>query len=115
MSNKIPYRTPEGDMCDLNPNKICDNCMKCVNKKAGEPDYVEILADFDPDSIRVFFPGEEDDITEPIPAMDIDPTLVAEWEEKLRAAEAAEREAGEKEPISYHGERKKRAHKTHLH
>lgn len=32
MNAKQPYRTPEGDMCDLDPNKICDNCMKCVNK-----------------------------------------------------------------------------------
>ena len=26
----------ECDRCDLDPEKICDNCMKCVN---GEADY----------------------------------------------------------------------------
>lgn len=25
----------ECDRCDLDPNKICDNCMKCVNGDAG--------------------------------------------------------------------------------
>ena len=97
MNAKQPYRTPEGDMCDLDPNKICDNCMKCVNKNGA--DYTEILADFDPESIRVFTPGDdEDDISEPIEQLDIDPELMAEWEEKLRLAEEAERE-GEAETV----------------
>ena len=72
MNAKQPYRTPEGDMCDLDPNKICDNCMKCVNKNGA--DYTEILADFDPESIRVFTPGDDEDyISEPIEQLDIDP------------------------------------------
>jgi len=25
----------ECDRCDLDPNKICDNCMKCVNGDAA--------------------------------------------------------------------------------
>ncbi len=121
MSAKKPYRTPEGDMCDLDPNKICDNCMKCVNKTGA--DYTEILADFDPESIRVFTPGEGDEeINEPIEPLDIDPELVAEWEEKLRAAEEAERN-GEKvemveeeliEPIGFRGIRKKSEHISHI-
>ena len=28
------------DRCDLNPEKICDNCMKCVQ---GESDYRAIM------------------------------------------------------------------------
>ncbi len=120
MNAKQPYRTPEGDMCDLDPNKICDNCMKCVNKNGA--DYTEILADFDPESIRVFTPGDdEDDISEPIEQMDIDPELMAEWEEKLRLAEEAERE-GEAEAveeelielIGYRGVRQRRAHVSHV-
>lgn len=112
-----PYRTPEGDMCDLDPNKVCDNCMKCVNKNGA--DYSEILADFDPESIRVFTPGDDDDaIFEPIEPIDIDPALMAEWEEKLRLAEEADRqariEAEGEVPISYHGARKKREHISHL-
>ena len=121
MSDKKPYRTPEGDMCDLDPNKVCDNCMKCVNKNGA--DYTEVLADFDPESIRVFTPGEDDEeINEPIEPLDIDPELVAEWEEKLRAAEEAERN-GEKverveeeliEPIGFRGVRKKSKHISHI-
>ncbi len=32
----------ECDRCDLDPNKICDNCMKCVR---GEGDYRAIWVD----------------------------------------------------------------------
>ena len=98
MNAKQPYRTPEGDMCDLDPNKICDNCMKCVNKNGA--DYTEILA---------------------IEQLDIAPELMAEWEEKLRLAEEAEREGEAEaveeeliEPIGYRGVRQRRAHVSHV-
>lgn len=32
----------ECDRCDLDPNKICDNCMKCVNNDA---EYRAIMVD----------------------------------------------------------------------
>lgn len=32
----------ECDRCDLDPNKICDNCMKCVR---GEGEYRAIAVD----------------------------------------------------------------------
>ena len=32
----------ECDRCDLDPEKICDNCMKCVN---GNADYRGIAID----------------------------------------------------------------------
>ena len=32
----------ECDRCDLDPNKICDNCMKCVN---GDATYRAIAID----------------------------------------------------------------------
>lgn len=32
----------ECDRCDLDPNKICDNCMKCVNSGA---EYRAIMVD----------------------------------------------------------------------
>ena len=28
--------------CDLNPNKICDNCMKCLNKSDADYTTIEI-------------------------------------------------------------------------
>ena len=94
--------------------------MKCVNKNGA--DYTEILADFDPESIRVFTPcDDEDDISEPIEQLDIDPELMAEWEEKLRLAEEAEREGEAEaveeeliEPIGYRGVRQRRAHVSHV-
>ncbi len=30
----------ECDRCDLDPNKICDNCMKCVK---GDSDFKSVL------------------------------------------------------------------------
>lgn len=32
----------ECDVCDLDPNKICDNCGKCID---SETDYAEIKID----------------------------------------------------------------------
>lgn len=32
----------ECDRCDLDPSKICDNCMKCVN---GDSEYRAVLID----------------------------------------------------------------------
>lgn len=32
----------ECDRCDLDPNKICDNCMKCINSDA---EYRAIMVD----------------------------------------------------------------------
>ena len=32
----------ECDRCDLDPDKICDNCMKCIN---GEDEYRTIKID----------------------------------------------------------------------
>lgn len=32
----------ECDRCDLDPDKICDNCMRCVN---GDQTYRSILVD----------------------------------------------------------------------
>lgn len=32
----------ECDRCDLDPEKICDNCMKCVN---GDAEYRSIAID----------------------------------------------------------------------
>ena len=32
----------ECDRCDLDPEKICDNCMKCVN---GDSEFRSILID----------------------------------------------------------------------
>ena len=36
----------ENDLCDLDPSKICDNCMKCVYAERDRgTDYAQILID----------------------------------------------------------------------
>jgi len=40
----------ECDRCDLDPEKICDNCMKCVN---GDAEYRGVTID------RIMFEQEE--------------------------------------------------------
>lgn len=32
----------ECNRCDLDPNKVCDNCMKCVNRPGADYLAVEI-------------------------------------------------------------------------
>lgn len=31
----------DDDRCELNPEKLCDNCFRCLEQKAGQ-DYAEI-------------------------------------------------------------------------
>lgn len=108
----------ENDICDLDPNKICDNCCKCLEKSGA--DYMNASASFDADSMRVYFgdeedEGEEDWLNDDLPPMDIDPALLAEWEEKLRKLELEENGGnGEAElylknaPPQLYGHRKRR-------
>ncbi len=44
----------ECDRCDLNPEKICDNCMKCMR---GDAEYRAVLID----SIEMTSPTETED------------------------------------------------------
>ena len=44
------------DRCDLDPSKICDNCMRCVfAERERESDYAQILID------AVYENGEDPD------------------------------------------------------
>lgn len=40
LKDKICNQCGECDKCDLDPNKICDNCEKCLEKP--DSDYYEI-------------------------------------------------------------------------
>lgn len=73
------------DYCDLDPSKICDNCCKCLEPDA---EYRSVLAELllheDADAL----PAEEEDYSaEDIPPLEIDPKLLAEWEDKLKDIE----------------------------
>lgn len=49
----------ECDVCDLDPNKICDNCCKCI--ESGKKDFSELkLSDFYA-NINGKWDGEDDD------------------------------------------------------
>ena len=83
-------RVPENDYCDLEPGKICDNCCRCIDEPGKE--YNTVLAGFELleedyvlDDVNV--------LNEPLERPDIDPALLAEWEEKLRKLEEKEKEA----------------------
>ena len=83
-------RVPENDYCDLEPGKICDNCCRCIDEPRKE--YNTVLADFELleedyvlDDVNV--------LNEPLERPDIDPALLAEWEEKLRKLEEEEKAA----------------------
>ena len=81
---------PENDYCDLEPGKICDNCCRCIDEPGKE--YNPVLAGFELleedyvlDDVNV--------LNEPLERPDIDPALLAEWEEKLRKLEEEEKAA----------------------
>lgn len=81
-------RVPENDYCDLEPGKICDNCCRCIDEPGKE--YNTVLAGFELleedyvlDDVNV--------LNEPLVRPDIDPALLAEWEEKLRKLEEEEK------------------------
>ena len=70
-------RGTELDYCDLDPTKICDNCCKCIDSGKDYEDFHDL---FDDDDEYSFDPHN-------VAPLDIDPKLMAEWEQKLRAAE----------------------------
>lgn len=117
-------RDSESDICDLDPNNICDNCCKCIEQpdNLDENGYRVIVAEFrtdedEPDeslseqasALAAFFAeeeGEEEELPE-IDPLDIPPELLAEWEAKLAASFREEEENLPAQP-KLHGSRKKR-------
>lgn len=116
--------------CDLDPNKICDNCGKCL-KTNTDDEFLNLYVRAEDMHTEEILDSEENDPAElteeekafnafldapidlhlPEP-LEIDPELVAKWEEILRQYEANEtaNEAPDlPEPeISMHGSRKRR-------
>lgn len=81
------FRTPD-DRCDLDPNKICDNCCKCIDN--NDSDYKVVLADMALDESEGYLiekAGETDssDISEDY--IGVSDELLAEWNEKLKKYE----------------------------
>lgn len=88
----------ECDICDIDPQKICDNCCKCIDED-GEQEFAHIQVDDvvmeeQDDFTRAYFLQDEleeegEDHLDTILYKQPDPTLLAEWEEKLRDMEDA--------------------------
>ena len=83
-------RVPENDYCDLEPGKLCDNCCRCIDEPGRE--FNTILAEFELLS-EDYVLDDINVLNEPLERPNIDPALLAEWEEKLRALEEEERAA----------------------
>ena len=109
---KICNDCGECNRCDLDPNKICDNCGKCIQEpdpnsefrsinfvasddEDGEPEYNEMSEE---EKLRQAafdaFLDEPLEIDSPEP-LDIDPELLAIWEQKLAESFADKKETGE--------------------
>ncbi len=110
------------DICDLDPNKICDNCCKCLEQQAGiDEDGFKVisaqLASEPPEedvseqasAIAALFGGDEDGEeadSEELDPIGVPPELMAEWEAKLRESFRQDEEA--QQITRLHGARKKR-------
>ncbi len=103
------------DICDLDPNKICDNCCKCIDSPHEDENYAVLPVDLqtepaaqegwedeydipDGQDEDTSFECDSDDdpqgstyIAEPL---DIDPELLLEWEQKLNESFAGTKGAG---------------------
>lgn len=91
------------DVCDINPNKLCDSCGACI---ASGEDYKIVYAEFNlPSDEFIMMDDDFDDDDDEIPPIDVDPTLLAQWDAKLDDLEANE----QNKPAFKHlkGQRKK--------
>lgn len=109
---KICNDCGECNRCDLDPNKICDNCGKCIQEPDPNSEFrsINFVASDDEDrepednemseeeKLRQAafdaFLDEPLEIDSPEP-LDIDPELLAIWEQKLAESFADEKETGE--------------------
>ena len=78
------YTLVDNDFCDLEPGKICDNCCRCID--SPEAEYNGVLAEFDVLSDEYVL-DDVNVINESSESAEIDPALLALWEEKLHQYE----------------------------
>ncbi|HWR17978.1 MAG TPA: hypothetical protein VN608_00010 [Clostridia bacterium] len=115
----------ENDICDLDSNKICDNCCKCLeqpDEPIDDSGYRVIAAKFRAEdteeygveheqesAIAALFQEEENDTEEynEIDPFDIPPALMAEWEAKLAASFRKDEEGETSSQTKLKGSRKR--------
>ncbi len=100
------FRTSD-DRCDLDPNKICDNCCKCIDNPESE--YKVVLADMaldDSEGYLIEKAGETESDNEKY--IGVSDELLAQWNEKLQKYEheLADKEANSQHMMIGHRKRK---------
>ncbi len=113
----------ENDVCDLDPNKICDNCCKCLEQSddLNENGYRVIMAEFQADGedmefvpeqqsaiAALFDEKDEEELFDEVEPLDIPPELLSEWEERLAASFQKDEENEPRQP-KLHASRKRRS------
>ncbi len=97
--------------CDLDAGKLCDNCGKCLEESDPNAEYRSINYSLPDDEIDFdVFLDEPVEIGSPDP-IEIDPELVAEWEERLAESFRRDREEESSNIPKLHAVRKHRTHK----
>jgi hypothetical protein len=48
--NRLCVECGRCNLCDLNPDKICDNCMRCLKRSGADYAEIEISAVYAPES-----------------------------------------------------------------
>ena len=104
---KVCMECGECDRCDLDPNKLCDNCCKCIDEWEGNFAQIPVqdVVTEQTDAYLSEFYDEDEEVesgTLPPPYDVPDAALLAEWEEKLKAFETTQ------QLPSIHGARKRR-------
>lgn len=95
--NTICTECNECQRCDLDLQKICDNCCKCIDSDEQQAfariQVDDIVTEAQEDYLNAYFSqedaieGEDEDFSEDIPYEKPDPVLLAEWENKLHDLE----------------------------
>ncbi len=116
----------ENDFCDLDPNKRCDNCCKCLEQPSDDSDetgYRVIMAEFQADGedtefmpeqeqqsaiAALFDEKDEEEDADEVEPLNIPPELLAEWEAKLAASFQEDAKNNPPQP-KLHASRKKRS------
>ncbi|MDL2235562.1 hypothetical protein LJC07_05330 [Christensenellaceae bacterium OttesenSCG-928-L17] len=90
--NKICNDCLECERCDLNPDKLCDNCCKCIegDEESRSISVLDIVMENESEYLHSFFQEEPEADETSVPTEEIEPTLLAYWEEKLRTTEEEE-------------------------
>ena len=89
--NKLCDECTECDRCDLNPDKLCDNCCKCLDipEEHIAVSITDVVLENETEYLQTYYQTDEADETN-VPPIEVDKTLQAYWEKRLRETKEAE-------------------------